>query len=108
MAQVKIRWTQRVNGRHAGQEEVVEHTGYIDALIAQRRVEVLEDPTPKPIVAVFDPHLPSEPGVDTRVPENPIEAFSFGEPVALERPKPGRPRKPRAEPGAEGLLETSD
>lgn len=83
--QIEIKWLQRVNGRRAGDTETVERTPYIEALIAQRRVEIVAAPQ-APILAVFvaDPVHPSEPVT--------AEADDLDRHEVSDRPKP-RPRK---------------
>lgn len=43
MSEVKIRWTQRAAGRDVGDEETVERTDFVNAIIEQGRVVVLEE-----------------------------------------------------------------
>lgn len=43
MSAVTIEWTQRAAGRWPGSRETVELTPYVQALIDQGRVEIIED-----------------------------------------------------------------
>lgn len=126
MSQVKVEWLQRVNGRWPGAVENLERTPYIDALVAQRRVRILDvapepEYIPAPIVGVFIPalsdslveadvfdHIVDDGGDlshedDVPPPSEPVttEAESLSESellgLAVPKPKPRAPRKPKAE-----------
>lgn len=107
MAQVRVRWMQRVNGRYPGMEEIVERTDYIDALIAQNRLEVVAPAehvtAPRghegPIVGVFTDEVadfvpgPAELAAVLELPETHGDGSLDDLPV-VEKPAP-KPR-PRA------------
>lgn len=49
---VTVKWNIRAGGRHEGDVETVELTEYVQALINQKRVEVIERFDPAPVLGV--------------------------------------------------------
>lgn len=114
MAEVRIRWTQRIMGRFPGQEETVERTSLIDALVAQGRVEVVQEALPVAdhiaLLGVVEPAALEEVFTDMSAPVgDPVEntaTETAGDgslddlPAPVQEAKPGpRPRAPRRETG---------
>lgn len=90
MAQVRVRWLQRVNGRFPGDEETVERTDYIDALVGQKRLEILGGPfntgPAEPIVAVFTNGFADEPVLDETT--NDLDQKLADQPAPKPKPRP--------------------
>lgn len=83
MSKLTIEWTIKAHGREAGDRETVESTSFIDALIAQRRVFVVEvHEEPKPAAPLDAPKPEPVPTAE--------EVMAKG---LTERPKPGGRRR---------------
>lgn len=78
MSEVRIRWTQRVAGRHPGDTETLELTQWVEAVIAAGRAVVLaQDASP----------------VQTPPVEVPVELVFVEDAPKPRRPKPAPPEE---------------
>lgn len=116
MAQVRVRWLQRVNGRFPDEQETVERTDYIDALVSQKRLEILSafhpttkdfleslGPESRPIVGVFTNGFADEPVLDETTNDlgQKLDPNLVDLAAVLNEPVP-KPRAPRRKASVEG------
>lgn len=87
--QVTIEWKIRAEGRKEGGRETVELTDYVQALINQGRVVVVEYHFPKPVVAVVEAPLDAPAADPVPTPEE-VMAKTLTEPAPKPRPRPVR------------------